>query len=264
MAEQALTADQVAQFDRDGFLLVEGHFAAADMEVLMETARADGALADIAADRRDTEGKVSRLSLRYDLPEDAYSAYTRSTAVVEPIEQLLRSEVYHYHHKMMLKEPFVGGAWEWHQDYGYWYSSFLCADMASCMIALDRATKSNGCLQALRGSHRMGRLDHGRAGDQTGADPERMTAAMDHFELVYCEMEPGTVLFFHSNLLHRSEANTSPDPRWALICCYTAVHNTPFKSTNPGTFTPLERWDDERVREVALRHREAVRQQGTA
>ena len=36
---------------------------------------------------------------------------------------MLGDEVYHFHHKMMVKEPRVGGAWEWHQDYGYWYSN---------------------------------------------------------------------------------------------------------------------------------------------
>ncbi len=57
---------------------------------------------------------------------------------------------------MMLKEPFVGGAWEWHQDYGYWYKNgCLLPHMASCLIAVDRATKANGCLQILKGSHEM-------------------------------------------------------------------------------------------------------------
>jgi ectoine hydroxylase-related dioxygenase (phytanoyl-CoA dioxygenase family) len=262
MENQWLTAAQVAQYDRDGFLLLEGHFSAADMALLMQTARADRALADIAADRLDREGKVSRLSLRYDLPEDTYGAYVRSCRIVEPLEQLIGGEVYHYHHKMMLKEPFVGGAWEWHQDYGYWYASFLCPDMASCMIAVDAATEKNGCLQALRGSHKMGRLEHGRTGDQTGADAERMTSALERFEVVHCEMKPGTVLFFHSNLLHRSDANNSADPRWALICCYTAVDNKPFKPGVGGTFSRLEHWDDDRVREVARRHGEEVAARG--
>ncbi len=74
---------------------------------------------------------------------------------------LLGDEVYHYHHKMMLKEPYVGGAWEWHQDYGYWYDyGCLYPDMGSCFIAVDPATRANGCLQVLPSSHRLGRINH--------------------------------------------------------------------------------------------------------
>ena len=132
-------------------------------------------------------------------------------------EQALGGEVYLYHMKMMLKEPYVGGAWEWHQDYGYWYSnSCLFPYMASCLIAIDRATKENGCLQVISGSHLMGRIDHNKTGDQTGADVARVNLAIKHLKLVYCEMDPGTALFFHSNLLHRSDANRSPNPGGAL------------------------------------------------
>ncbi len=63
----------------------------------------------------------------------------------------------------------MGGAWEWHQDYGYWYNNgCLLPDMASCLMGIDRATKANGCLQVLKGSHHMGRIEHLKTGDQTG------------------------------------------------------------------------------------------------
>lgn len=59
----------------------------------------------------------------------------------------------------MLKEPFVGGAWEWHQDYGYWYNfGCLYPTMGSCFIAVDRATRANGCLQVMPGSQQFGAL----------------------------------------------------------------------------------------------------------
>jgi ectoine hydroxylase-related dioxygenase (phytanoyl-CoA dioxygenase family) len=229
------------------------------MEQLLRVGRADRALAEIAADRHDSDGRVSRLSLRFDLSEeDAYRAYARHVRIVEPLEQLLGCDLYHYHHKMMMKEPFTGGAWEWHQDFGYWYGNFLFPEMASCMIAVDRASRANGCLQVLKGSQRMGRLDHGKTGDQTGTEPERITVVEKQFECVYCEMEPGTVVFFHSNLLHRSDANDSPDPRWALICCYTATHNRPFRTTTAGVFEPFERWDDDRVRACVSAHEQRL------
>ena len=165
--------------------------------------------------------------------------------------RLLDDEIYHYHHKMMLKEPRVGGAWEWHQDYGYWYNfGCLYPDMASCLIAVDQATKANGCLQIIRGSHKIGRVDHIKTGDQVGADLVRVEAALARHELVYCEMAPGDALFFHGNLMHRSDENTSDQPRWSLICCYNTRHNDPFiKNGRHPNYSPLEIWPNERVME---------------
>ena len=250
-----LKSDQVEQYNADGYLVVEDYFPLQEMERLLQVARADQALAANAADRLDADGRASRLSLRFDLPDSAYSAYARHINIVEPMEQLIGEEVFHYHHKMMLKEPRVGGAWEWHQDFGYWYANFLRADMASCMIAVDWATEANGCLQVLKGSHKMGRLDHRSTGDQTGADMERVAVALEHYEVVYCEMAPGTTLFFHSNLLHRSDPNESEDSRWALICCYSAASNPTFnKDAVVGSYAKLERWSAEEVRAELERH----------
>ena len=163
---------------------------------------------------------------------------------------------------MILKEPHVGGAWEWHQDYGYWYNNgCLFPDLASCLIAVDRATRENGCLQVLKGSHRLGRIDHGKVGDQTGADPERVAAALERLERVYCELEPGSAIFFHCNLLHRSDQNTSPDPRWAFICCYNAARNDPYKDSRHPRYTPLEKWDDGRVLEIARKQWQSLQGQ---
>ena len=54
--------------------------------------------------------------------------------------------------------------------------------MASAMIALDAATKENGCLQVLKGSHHLGRIDHTLTGDQAGADQERIDVALQRFD----------------------------------------------------------------------------------
>ena len=48
----------------------------------------------------------------------------------------------------------------------------------------------------------MGRIDHILAGEQAGADPERVNHAINRFPMQYLEMEPGDALFFHCNLLH--------------------------------------------------------------
>jgi ectoine hydroxylase len=249
----------VRQFEEDGYLMARGLFSAEEMEMLGSIGKADEELKAQVKSRLDAEGGVTTLSLSNELGDDIYSAIVRSRRMIDTMERLLGDEVYHYHHKMNMKAPYVGGAWEWHQDYGYWYhNGCLFPDMASCMIAVDRATQENGCLQVLRASHRMGRIEHGKVGDQTGADMERVDEAMKRLELVYCEMAPGDALFFHSNLLHRSDRNNSPHPRWVLICCYNTRHNDPYKESHHPSYSPLEKWPDERVAEIGRRQLSAM------
>lgn len=246
--------DQVTRFHEDGFFVAENLFDREEIELLGSIARADHELERQAASRRDGEGGVIKLSLRNDLRDDIYAAFVRCRRIVNTMEQLLGGEVYHYHHKMILKEPRVGGAWEWHQDYGYWYDTgCLFPDLASCLIAVDRATRENGCLQVIRGSHRMGRINHVPIGDQTGADPERVEIALQRLERVYCELEPGSAVFFHANLLHRSDRNHSANPRWALICCYNAARNNPYKESRHPRYSYLETWPDDRIKIVGRR-----------
>lgn len=249
-----LADDQVARFQRDGFLLVENLFDSEEIDLLRQVARADHGLVQSSYGRRDGQGGVVKLALSNEVGDDLYSAFVRSRRVADSMERLLGDEVYHYHHKMILKDPLVGGAWEWHQDYGYWYNNgCLFPDMGSCMIAVDRATRENGCLQVLKGSHHMGRVDHGSVGDQTGADPERVTAALQRLERVHCEMAPGSALFFHGNLLHCSDQNHSPEPRWAFIGCYNTRRNDPYKESKHPRYTYLEKWPDEKIKEVGRR-----------
>lgn len=68
---------------------------------------------------------------------------------------------------------------------------------------------------------------------------ERVREAEKVLDLVYVEMEPGDVLFFHPNLLHRSDQNKSDHPRWAMICCYNAARNNPYKGRITQCFPSL-------------------------
>jgi len=83
--------------------------------------------------------------------------------------------------------------------------------MGSVVIAVDPATTANGCLQVIKGSHRCGRIEHRRFGNQTGADPKRVDLILENLEHVYCEMEQRDALFFTS------------------ICCTVPI---PMRATN--------------------------------
>jgi hypothetical protein len=249
-----LSDPQLHRYHEDGYLIVPHFLDAEEIRLLRQIARADHQLASSAAGRRDGHGQVVKLAVQNDVPDDIYGAVVRSRRMVDTMERLLGGDIYHYHHKMILKEPLVGGAWEWHQDYGYWYQNGCLAPLlASCLIAVDRADQQNGCLQVIRGSHHLGRIDHIKVGEQTGGDPERVQVALERLERVYCELEPGSAVFFHCNTLHRSDSNTSPHPRWALICCYNAARNDPYKEGRHPRYRRLEKWPDERIKEVGRR-----------
>jgi ectoine hydroxylase len=251
-----LNPDQIAAFHRDGYLIVEELLDSAETELLRTIARRDHALAQARTSRADGEGGSVDLVVENELPDDSiYTAIVQAEPLVNAMEMLLGDEVYHYHHKMILKEPRTGGAWTWHQDYGYWYhNGCLFPDMASCMFAVDRATKENGCLQVIRGSHRMGRIDHVKRGDQTGAEMERVEAALGRLELVHVEMEPGSAVLFHGNTLHRSDQNLSDHPRWAFICCYNTKSNNPWKEGRHPRYQPLKRLPADQIVSVGENH----------
>ena len=249
-----LEDEQVATYHRDGSVLVKGMFDEEEIDLLGRAAREDRELDRRSQGREDGEGGSVRLSLWNHPGNGIYGMYARCSRIVDSMEKILEGEVYHYHSKMILKDPEIGGAWTWHQDYGYWYQNgILFPLMSSVMIAVDPSTRENGCLQVLKGSHLMGRVDHRLSGEQAGADMEHVTEASKVLETVHVEMDPGDALFFHCNILHRSDRNASPNPRWSLICCYNAARNNPYRESHHPCYTPLHKVPDSAIKEVGVK-----------
>jgi ectoine hydroxylase-related dioxygenase (phytanoyl-CoA dioxygenase family) len=244
MSTTTLTPQQIASFHKDGFVIVKNFLEPAAVEKLYGTAIGDNAMENNAINVTDQNGKNSKLSLWFTPGNDVFGYLTRSESMVNGVAALLDSDapVCHFHSKLMQKEPKVGGAWEWHQDYGYWYKNqFMFPDqLISVMVALTPANKQNGCLQVIKGSHKLGRINHGFAGEQVGADMVMVNNALKTMDLVYVEIAPGDALFFHSNILHRSEANLSDHPRWSIISCYAAQSNLAYNENSTSWKTAIE------------------------
>ncbi|AEL27238.1 phytanoyl-CoA dioxygenase family protein [Cyclobacterium marinum] len=246
-----LTEEQIAQYQKDGYLLVKGFCSQKETNKLYKVALEDEAMSKNAMDLNDQSGMKTKLSLWFKPGNDVFGYLTRSEKMVNAVGQLLEGEapVCHFHSKLMQKEPKVGGAWEWHQDYGYWYKNqFMFPDqLMSVMVALTEANKQNGCLQVIRGSHKLGRVNHGFAGEQVGADMVMVENALKTMDLVYCEIDPGDALFFHSNLLHRSAANLSEKPRWSIISCFNSQSNIAYSETSTAWKEALDPIPDEAI-----------------
>ncbi|MGA7314774.1 MAG: phytanoyl-CoA dioxygenase family protein [Silvibacterium sp.] len=254
MAKGCISDSEARQYHETGYVLAKSFFDTEEVQLLRRAAKEDRALDEHSFSRKDGEGGNVRLSLWNHPGDTLYGMVARCASIVDSATKLLNDEVYHYHSKMIMKDARVGGAWTWHQDYGYWYQNgVISPNLTSVFIAIDPATKENGCMQVIPHSHSLGRIEHVLTGEQAGADMERVHEILKRFPLVHVEMEPGDALFFHSNLLHRSDQNKSENPRWSMICCYNAKSNDPYKESHHPRYTPLHKVPDAAIRQAGLK-----------
>ena len=212
LAKGALVEDAVAEYLHDGCGLARGMFDGEEIELLRRAAKEDKALDEHAFGTADAEGGVIRLS-HWNHPGDGiYVMFARCRTLAESAEILLGGEGYRHHSKQIMKQPKVGSAWAWHQDYGYWCQNGVqFPQLCSVFISAKR------------------------------------------LELAHLETEPGDVIFFHANFLHRGDQNRSEMPRWSMICCPYAARNDPYKHSHHPRYTPLSKVDDAPIKPVGVR-----------
>lgn len=111
----------------------------------------------------------------------------------------------------------------WHQDNAYLDSSALYTLQPTAWIPLIDATVSNGCMQVVRGGHRLGiTCTHTCCAGETwyvDLDEKEMekTLGIDmKKDVITCEVPMGGILFLNNCIPHRSLENYSNQVRWSL------------------------------------------------
>jgi len=224
-----LDSRETALFERNGFVVLAGFFCDAEIKPLREACHADPSIGGRLRAVADSSGNAQDVIEWTTFSDDYLGVIPRLARLVEGAESLLGKPAYHWHSKLSMKAPHSAGRWDWHQDYPYWYEEgCLSPDMLTCMIAVDGATRANGCVNVVPGSHRYGRIDHVKLGASSGCDPKRLELIQRKSPPVPVEMSPGDACFFHCNLLHASPGNSTDLPRTLLHCTYNAIDNSPF------------------------------------
>jgi ectoine hydroxylase len=246
----SLSSEDLERFNHDGFLRRRGFFDAEETQYLERAYQDDPAIQRRTVRLADGEGGQTEIALWNEPGEDVFGAVARCARMVDTAEKLLGDEVYHYHSKINVKQPGGGGVWLWHQDYGYWYGNgCLYPDMLTVAIPLTPMSSANGCLQVVPTTNRMGRIEHLRIGEQTGADPERVKEILARVEPEPFEALPGDVLFFHCNTLHGSAPNLSDVPRHLLLVAYNTRHNDPYRAHGHPGYRPIGKLPDSAIKE---------------
>ena len=138
-------------------------------------------------------------------------------AFTVPASQLLDGGVRFWHDQLFCKPARHGGVVAWHQDYSYWTRTKPMAHL-TCWIALDDATRDNGCLQYVPGSHRWELLPiTGLAGDMDAIQTVLSEEQKREFRPVAVELKQGYASFHHPLMVHGSYANSTDRPRRATV-----------------------------------------------
>ena len=250
-----LTKDQLHHFDTEGWLLLKNRFSQAEIDVLKNE------LPKIFAMRREEvwrekDGEAVRTAFAAHTYNEAFNRLGRHPRLIEPVMQLLDGPVYMHQYKINGKAAFNGDVWQWHQDYGTWARDDLMPQPRAMNIAvfLDEVTEFNGPLYLIPRSHRQGVIEAGHDALTTSyplwtLDKDRIRHLADEGGIVAPKGVPGSVLLFHSNMVHASAPNISPWDRVIvyLSLCHVDNHIRRFKRPEwiaHRDFTPIEPLDD--------------------
>jgi ectoine hydroxylase-related dioxygenase (phytanoyl-CoA dioxygenase family) len=159
-----------------------------------------------------------------ELVSPALNSVLRCAVMLDIIEDLIGSDISLYHSKLLMKAARDGTAIPWHQDYAYWKREDNRPLMVNCQLAIDGATRENGCIQFVPGSHTWGLQEHERVQRTFG-----VFLAGHYYEredAVGVEMEPGDGVFFSSLIIHGSAPNQSNQDRRMNTFAYNVTGNS--------------------------------------
>ncbi|MFQ5935406.1 MAG: phytanoyl-CoA dioxygenase family protein [Acidiferrobacterales bacterium] len=261
-----LSASELREFDHQGYLFLPGCFSPDEVAVLRRAADEVYAL-DRQEVWRESNGA----------PRTAFAAHTYNEAfrrlgahprLIMPVMQILDGPVYMHQYKVNAKAAFDGEVWQWHQDYGTWRRDDDMPEprAMNIVVFVNEVTAANGPLMFIPKSHKKGVQKAGHDLETTTyplwtLDRATVTRLADEGGIVVPTGAAGSVLMFHSNLVHASPPNISPWGRTIvyLSLCHVDNHIRRFKRAEwiaHRDFAPIEPLADDCLKELA--HEEPV------
>ena len=256
-----LTPEQRAQFERDGYLFFPGHFSPEETKTLTD------AVPDLYSKReafnvREKGSDAVRTNFAAHLISEPFARLARHPRMVGPVMDLFEEEVYMHQFKINGKMAFEGQVWQWHQDYGTWLNDDLMPTERAMNVAifLDEVNEHNGPLMFIPGSHRKGVVDAKHDLTTTSyplwtVDNDLIAQLVDRAGgrnggIVSPKGPAGSMILFHSCLVHASGSNLSPFNRVAVYLSLCAASNHIRRHKRPEyiahrDFTPIEMLPDD-------------------
>ncbi len=247
--EHRLSPAQAASYAENGFLVLPDVFTDLVDELRAEIPR----LAERMAGREELYTEPDSGDVRTLFKPFAYSALidriSRDRRILDPVRQLLGSEVYIMQSRVNVKPPFTGRSFAWHSDFETWHVEDGMPRMRAltAWIMLNDNHEHNGPLYVIPGSHRH----YVSCAGVTGANnhltslrrqtlgvpqPDTIRPLVEAGGIRSIKGSAGTLVIHECNLLHGSPDNISADPRTILMFVFNSVENRnerPFSGLPP-------------------------------
>jgi ectoine hydroxylase len=245
-----LTPQQLDQFDHDGYLFFPGLFTQAEITPLLDE------VPRLYAQQRPEnvleKSGVVRTNFAAHLYSKPFATLARHPRMLTPVMQMYGEQLYMHQFKINGKMAFDGDVWQWHQDYGTWLNDDHMPEPRAMNVAifLDEVNEFNGPLMFIPGSHKLGVLEAQHDLTTTSyplwtINHDTITRLVARGGIVAPKGPPGSMIMFHSCLVHASTSNLSPWNRVAVYLSLCAVSNHIRRFKRPEyiahrDFTPLE------------------------
>ncbi|MEO6845722.1 MAG: phytanoyl-CoA dioxygenase family protein [Chthoniobacterales bacterium] len=230
-----LTAQQVADYHQQGYLVVRGlvdletvEFAKESIDDYIIKHPLEVSYEEEILKNRKPEALTDEERLlavrgfhQKASSDDRFLRLVKNASVSEALVSLLGEDIKVLQDMALIKPPFIGSEKPLHQDAAY-FEIEPFDQVVGTWWALDRATEENGCMFVWPGTHRLPVVDHA----QKEGTPHKVISPefMEHFEKVALPMEPGDVLLFSSRVFHYTPTNRSGSRRRSLQVHYASAH----------------------------------------
>lgn len=216
-AKGGLSDEQVETFRENGFLVIDDIFTEIEVAELRTASNLD-TIRESQQEKGFDKKAVHLLELTIKHP--LFKDLARDERILDLIRPLIGNDIQLQHSKIATKPPTKGaGAFKMHQDFAFF--PHTNTSLVAVMVMLDDATKENGCMQMISGSHKWGLLDHLENGIFSGGCVE-VDRWADQSRLVDVTPRAGGISIHHCLSLHGSPTNSSGEPRRGLVFQYRA------------------------------------------
>ncbi len=243
-----LTQEQLNFFNENGFLVLRGFADIVECSAIYETAKVHLKYAIqpieteyefIGLNKKEYKQSVRRLRQVYDR-DVLFKNWMENREIRPVLKQLLKEEpvlVTAHHNSIMTKLPKSSTCTEWHRDSRYW--SYDGNNLISIWLALGEENKQNGVLEFIPKSHKMDlkpeQFDEKDYFRSDLKENQELIKNKVSFELNKCD-----VVIFHSDLLHRADANMSDNPKISFVYTVKGKSVNAIEGTRSAQFKEIE------------------------